>query len=141
MSSFGCVRTAHFRRLTVVLKGTPYEFLARARDAESKSEPKSASKAVSERKLTAESMDEVGLDAAKPKKTRAAESTTTDSEEQTPEREEVVQRCKGFGFITRNGGREDFFAHFSEVKAEGFKSLQENQKVSFEVKQGLRGNR
>jgi len=47
--------------------------------------------------------------------------------------------AKGFGFITPDGGGEDLFAHFSEVKADGFKSLQENQKVSFEVKQGAKG--
>jgi CspA family cold shock protein len=47
--------------------------------------------------------------------------------------------AKGFGFITADDGGEDLFAHFSEVKAEGFKSLQENQKVSFEVKQGPKG--
>lgn len=46
---------------------------------------------------------------------------------------------KRFGFITPDDGGEDLFAHFSEVKAEGFKSLQEGQKVSFEVKQGPKG--
>jgi cold shock CspA family protein len=35
----------------------------------------------------------------------------------------------------------DLFAHFSEVQAKGFKSLQENQKVSFDVKQGPKGGR
>jgi CspA family cold shock protein len=47
--------------------------------------------------------------------------------------------AKGFGFITPDGGGEDLFAHFSEVQGSGFKSLQENQKVSFEVKQGPKG--
>ena len=47
--------------------------------------------------------------------------------------------AKGFGFITPDDGGEDLFAHFSEVKAKGFKSLQEGQKVSFEVKQGPKG--
>ncbi len=47
--------------------------------------------------------------------------------------------AKGFGFITPDDGGDDLFAHFSEIKADGFKSLQENQKVSFEVKQGPKG--
>ena len=47
---------------------------------------------------------------------------------------------KGFGFITPEGGGKDLFAHFSEIKTgSGFKSLQENQKVEFEVKQGPKG--
>ncbi|WP_297353629.1 cold-shock protein [Paraburkholderia sp.] len=47
--------------------------------------------------------------------------------------------AKGFGFITPDGGGEDLFAHFSEIQNSGFKSLQENQKVTFEVKQGPKG--
>ena len=52
--------------------------------------------------------------------------------------------AKGFGFITPDGGDEDLFAHFSEIQGNGFKSLrfkslQENQKVSFEVTQGVKG--
>jgi CspA family cold shock protein len=47
--------------------------------------------------------------------------------------------AKGFGFITPDNGGEDLFAHFSEIQSSGFKSLQENQKVSFEVKQGPKG--
>ncbi|MFL9989011.1 cold-shock protein [Paraburkholderia sediminicola] len=47
--------------------------------------------------------------------------------------------AKGFGFIAPDEGGDDLFAHFSEIKATGFKSLQENQKVSFDVKQGMKG--
>ena len=38
--------------------------------------------------------------------------------------------AKGFGFITPDGGGKDLFAHFSAIQGNGFKSLQENQKVS-----------
>ena len=47
--------------------------------------------------------------------------------------------AKGFGFITPEGGGEDLFAHFSEIQASGFKTLKENQRVSFEVTQGAKG--
>ncbi len=47
--------------------------------------------------------------------------------------------AKGFGFITPDAGGDDLFAHFSEIKAEGFKSLQENQRVSFNVTTGPKG--
>ena len=47
---------------------------------------------------------------------------------------------KGYGFITPENGGKDLFAHFSEIKGgAGFKSLQENQRVEFEVKQGAKG--
>ncbi len=47
---------------------------------------------------------------------------------------------KGFGFITPESGGKDLFAHFSEIRNDGgFKSLQENQRVEFEVKQGQKG--
>ncbi len=46
---------------------------------------------------------------------------------------------KGFGFITPDNGGEDLFAHFSEVSGDGFKTLAENQKVSFETKRGPKG--
>ncbi len=47
--------------------------------------------------------------------------------------------AKGFGFITPDAGGEDLFAHFSEVKVDGFKTLAENQRVQFEVKIGPKG--
>ncbi|WP_158904484.1 cold-shock protein [Burkholderia sp. L27(2015)] len=47
--------------------------------------------------------------------------------------------AKGFGFITPDAGGEDLFAHFSEVRVEGFKTLKETQRVSFEVKMGPKG--
>jgi CspA family cold shock protein len=47
--------------------------------------------------------------------------------------------AKGFGFITPDEGGEDVFAHFSQIKSNGFKTLAENQKVSFEVTMGPKG--
>jgi CspA family cold shock protein len=45
---------------------------------------------------------------------------------------------KGFGFITGEDGK-DVFAHFSQIKSEGYKSLQEGQKVSYDVVKGPKG--
>jgi len=46
---------------------------------------------------------------------------------------------KGFGFITPDAGGADLFAHFSEISGDGFKTLAENQKVSFDTKRGPKG--
>ncbi len=45
---------------------------------------------------------------------------------------------KGFGFITQDNG-EDVFAHFSQIQGDGFKTLEEGQKVSFDTEEGARG--
>ena len=45
---------------------------------------------------------------------------------------------KGYGFIEREGG-DDVFVHFSAIAADGYKSLTEGQRVSFEVVQGPKG--
>jgi len=47
--------------------------------------------------------------------------------------------AKGFGFITPEQGGDDLFAHFTEIKGKGFRTLAENQRVEFEVKTGPKG--
>jgi cold shock protein len=46
---------------------------------------------------------------------------------------------KGFGFITQDGGGADVFAHFSAISTPGYRTLEENQRVEFEITQGAKG--
>jgi CspA family cold shock protein len=46
---------------------------------------------------------------------------------------------KGFGFIAQEGGGDDVFVHFSAIQMQGYKALEENQRVEFEVTQGPKG--
>jgi CspA family cold shock protein len=46
---------------------------------------------------------------------------------------------KGFGFIAQDGGGPDVFVHYSAITSSGYRSLEENQRVEFEVTQGPKG--
>ncbi|KRE52418.1 cold-shock protein [Arthrobacter sp. Soil736] len=46
---------------------------------------------------------------------------------------------KGFGFIANDDGSGDVFAHYSAIASSGYRALEENQKVQFDVAQGPKG--
>ena len=46
---------------------------------------------------------------------------------------------KGFGFATPDGGGPDVFVHYSAIQSDGFRTLEENQRVDFESSQGAKG--
>ena len=49
--------------------------------------------------------------------------------------------AKGFGFITPDNGGNDVFAHFQDIQSTGFRSLAEQQRVSFEIGKGPKGEK
>lgn len=46
---------------------------------------------------------------------------------------------KGFGFIQQDGGGPDVFVHYSQINAQGYRQLEEGQRVAFETQQGRKG--
>jgi CspA family cold shock protein len=46
---------------------------------------------------------------------------------------------KGYGFIAQDGGGADVFVHFSAIQGDGYRSLEENQQVEFDITQGPKG--
>jgi len=46
---------------------------------------------------------------------------------------------KGYGFIAQEDGGGDVFVHYKQIQSNGFRTLEENQKVEFEVEQGAKG--
>jgi CspA family cold shock protein len=48
-------------------------------------------------------------------------------------------RVKGYGFISPDGGEKDVFVHFSAITGEGYRNLEEGQRVEFSIQQGPKG--
>ena len=46
---------------------------------------------------------------------------------------------KGYGFISNNSDDKDYFVHFSEIQSDSFKTLEEGQKITFEIGEGPKG--
>lgn len=65
--------------------------------------------------------------------------TTAESAERLQGTVKWFSDAKGFGFITPDGSDEDLFAHFSAIQMDGFKTLKEGQRVSFELATGPKG--
>lgn len=61
------------------------------------------------------------------------------SEQRTTGTVKWFNASKGFGFISQDGGGGDVFVHFSSIAAEGYRSLQEGEKVEFTIKDGEKG--
>lgn len=70
---------------------------------------------------------------------RAAEPTDCPCRKGEWQQVQVVHLRKGFGFISPGDGSADVFAHYSAIVSSGYRSLEENQKVRFDITQGPKG--